>query len=50
MNTDDMKFSQLVGILKAKEMESGGEQEKRVNGSFSPLIRRKIRFKYCMIH
>lgn len=29
MNTDDMKFSQLVEILKAKEMESGGEQTKK---------------------
>ncbi|XP_056843312.1 uncharacterized protein LOC130495810 [Raphanus sativus] len=29
MNTDDMKFSQLVGILKAEDMDSGGEPTKK---------------------
>ena len=32
MSTDDMKFSQLVEILKAEEMESGGEQGKNGKG------------------
>ena len=50
MSTDDMKFSQLVEILKAEEMESGGEQGKKGKGILSLLRRRKIRYKYCMIH
>lgn len=32
MNIDDMKFSQLVGILKAEEMESGGDQTRKGKG------------------
>lgn len=48
MNTDDMKFSQLVGILKAEEMDSESEPPKK--GKSIAFAAEKEEYKIQVLH